>query len=214
MNKKIKFLTIPEHCPVCGGLTKLKTENSSTVLVCTNPNCKGKLLGKFSHFVSQNAMNIEGLSEATLEKFINLGWIESFIDIYYLEDYKDQICKLEGFGNNGDKKYDSDFVKEGRTNNLRAVFSGHAHNADWTVDYDGVILGLGVKTGPELYYKHIDVNSEKKEMKDGLASVGINENFDLLGASLVTITDNDNFELEHVYYNERGENDFVRWVKW
>ena len=128
--------------------------------------------------------------------------------------YKNKFFKLEGFGNNGDKKYDSDFVKEGRTNNLRAVFSGHAHNADWTVDYDGVILGLGVKTGPELYYKHIDVNSEKKEMKDGLASVGINENFDLLGASLVTITDNDNFELEHVYYNERGENDFVRWVKW
>ena len=73
---------------------------------------------------------------------------------------------------------------------------------------------LGVKTGPELYYKHIDVNSDNKQMKEGLASVGINENFDLLGASLVTIKDSDNFDIEHVYYNERGEEDFVRWVKW
>ena len=128
--------------------------------------------------------------------------------------YKNKFFKLEGFGDNGNEEYASNFVKEGRNNNLRAVFSGHAHNVDWTVDYDGVILGLGVKTGPELYYKHIDVNSDKKEMKEGLASVGINENFDLLGASLVTIKDGDNFDLEHVYYNERGEEDFVRWVKW
>ena len=129
-------------------------------------------------------------------------------------DYKNKFFKLEGFGDNGEEEYASSFVKVGRENNLRAVFSGHAHNADWTVDYDGVILGLGVKTGTELYYKHIDVNSTKKEMKMGLESVGINENFDLVGASLVTIKDGENFDIEHVYYNERGVNDFVRWVKW
>ena len=129
-------------------------------------------------------------------------------------DYKNKFFKLEGFGDNGEEEYASSFVKVGRENNLRAVFSGHAHNVDWTVDYDGVILGLGVKTGTELYYKHIDVNSTKKEMKMGLESVGINENFDLVGASLVTIKDGENFDIEHVYYNERGVNDFVRWVKW
>lgn len=129
-------------------------------------------------------------------------------------DYKNKFFKLEGFGDNGEEEYASSFVKVGRENNLRAVFSGHAHNADWTVDYDGVILGLGVKTGTELYYKHIDVNSTKKEMKMGLESVGINENFDLVGASLVTIKDGEKFDIEHVYYNERGVNDFVRWVKW
>ena len=129
-------------------------------------------------------------------------------------DYKNKFFKLEGFGDNGEEEYASSFVKVGRENNLRAVFSGHAHNVDWTVDYDGVILGLGVKTGTELYYKHIDVNSTKKEMQMGLESVGINENFDLVGASLVTIKDGKNFDIEHVYYNERGVNDFVRWVKW
>ena len=129
-------------------------------------------------------------------------------------NYKNKFFKLEGFGDNGEEEYASSFVKVGRENNLRAVFSGHAHNVDWTVDYEGVILGLGVKTGPELYYKHIDVNSTKKEMQQGLESVGINENFDLLGASLVTIKDGQNFDIEHVYYNERGVEDFVRWVKW
>ena len=92
---------------------------------------------------------------------------------------------------------------------------GHAHNNDWTVEYMGMTIGLGVKTGPELYYAHIDVNSEDKAMKSGLSSVGIDENFDLIGASLVTLTDEvGSFDLEHLYLNERASGDFVRWVKW
>ena len=91
---------------------------------------------------------------------------------------------------------------------------GHAHNVDWTVEYKGVVLGLGVKTGTELYFAHIDTASEDKAMKDGLASVGIDENFDLIGASLVTLKDGDMFDLEHLYLNERTGGDFVRWVKW
>ena len=97
MNDKI-YLTIPEHCPVCGGETKSVKENSSVVLVCTNDNCKGKLLGKLTHFVSKNAMNIDGLSEATLEKFIELGWLTRFEDIYHLDVERDQMIKLDGFG--------------------------------------------------------------------------------------------------------------------
>lgn len=90
---------IPTECPVCKGKTEIKKDNESKVLVCTNPNCKGKLLGKLTHFVSKNAMNIDGLSEATLEKFINLGWVESFTEIYELKDrFGYDIAKLEGFG--------------------------------------------------------------------------------------------------------------------
>ena len=125
-----------------------------------------------------------------------------------------KFFKLEGFGDNGNPKYESDFIKVGRANNLKAAFMGHAHNVDWTVDYDGVVLGLGVKTGPELYFAHIDVNDQTPEVQEGLSSVGINENFDLIGASLVTITDDNNFDLEHLYFNERTSSDFVRWVKW
>ena len=89
---------IPKVCPVCGAITIIEQLNESKVLYCTNPNCSAKLLKKFSHFVSRDAMNIEGLSEQTLEKFINQGWLKTFDDIYNLDKYKSQIIKLEGFG--------------------------------------------------------------------------------------------------------------------
>ncbi len=97
MNDKI-YLTIPSTCPICGGNTEIKQDNDSKVLVCTNDNCKGKLLGKLTHFVSKNVINIDGLSEATLEKFIELGWLTSFEDIFTLKDYVSEMVKLEGFG--------------------------------------------------------------------------------------------------------------------
>ena len=127
---------------------------------------------------------------------------------------KNKFFKLEGFADNGNEEYASKFISEGRKHNLKAAFMGHAHNVDWTVDYDGVVLGLGVKTGSELYFAHIDVNDTDSAMKEGLESVGLNENFDLIGASLVTIKNGLAFDLEHLYFNERANEDFVRWVKW
>ena len=67
-------------------------------MICTNPDCKGKLLGKLTHAVSKNALDLDGLSEATIQKFINLGWLNSIKDIYHLSDYKTKISVLEGFG--------------------------------------------------------------------------------------------------------------------
>ena len=98
------YITYPSYCPVCGGLTKLETENSSAVLICTNDNCKGKLLGKLTHFVSKNAVNIDGLSEATIEKFIELGWLTCFEDIYKLKSYASEMMNLDGFGEKSVKK--------------------------------------------------------------------------------------------------------------
>ena len=98
------YITYPNYCPICGGLTKLETENNSTVLVCTNDNCKGKLLGKLTHFVSKNAVNIDGLSESTLEKFIELGWLTCFEDIYKLKSYASEMMNLDGFGEKSVKK--------------------------------------------------------------------------------------------------------------
>lgn len=89
---------IPDICPVCGGATVIQKENASEVLMCENPNCPGKLLGKLNHFVSRKCMDIGGLSEATLEKFISLGYINDFKSIYHLSDHYDQLIKLEGFG--------------------------------------------------------------------------------------------------------------------
>ena len=129
--------------------------------------------------------------------------------------YKHKFFKLEGFADNGNEKYASDFIEVAKDHGLKAAFMGHAHNVDWTVEYKGVTIGLGVKTGPELYYAHIKTTDEDPATQEGLASVGIDENFDLIGASLVTLKDETGvFDLEHLYYNERGSGDFVRWVKW
>lgn len=78
-------IEIPKYCPVCGGSTEVVKENESEVLMCTNPNCSGKLLGRLKFFVSKPAMNIDGLSEATLEFLIDKGWIKSFRDLYKLK---------------------------------------------------------------------------------------------------------------------------------
>jgi DNA ligase (NAD+) len=91
-------LFIPLRCPICGGNTEVKQENNSQVLICANDNCNGKLLGKLVHFVSKNAMNIDGLSEARLEKFINKGWLNSFKDVMNIKDYYYLIAVLDGFG--------------------------------------------------------------------------------------------------------------------
>ena len=85
--KETVYLIIPSTCPICGGNTEIKQDNDSKVLICTNDNCKGKLLGKLTHFVSKNAMNIDRMSEATIEKFIELSWLSSFEDIYNLKNY-------------------------------------------------------------------------------------------------------------------------------
>ena len=91
-------IVLPSTCPVCGGATAIVKENESEVLVCTNPNCSGRLLGRLKFFVSKPAMNIDGLSEATLEFLINKGWISSFKDIYHLASHKDEWQRYDGFG--------------------------------------------------------------------------------------------------------------------
>lgn len=89
---------LPEKCPCCSGEVEIHNENGSKTLHCCNDNCQAKLLSKLVHFVSKNAINIDGLSEATLEKFINFGWLNKFDDIYYLKERADSISILDGFG--------------------------------------------------------------------------------------------------------------------
>lgn len=94
-------LTFPDECPICGSLTKVVKDNDTKVIMCTNEDCKGKLLGKLSHFVSKNAINIDGLSEATLEFMINELGVKSFRDLYYIPFYKEVYTKwisTPGFG--------------------------------------------------------------------------------------------------------------------
>ena len=105
LNKtKSNNVEIPKVCPVCGGTTKIEQINDVKSLYCTNPACQAKHIKSFAHFVSRNAMNIDGLSEATIEKFISHGYLKSFTDLYHLDRYKDGIVSLDGFG---EKSYDN-----------------------------------------------------------------------------------------------------------
>ena len=97
-------IIIPEECPVCSGETDIRRVNDVKSLYCTNPDCQAKRIKSFSLFVSRDALNIEGLSEATLEKFIGAGYIREFADIFHLEQYEESITQMEGFGR---KSYDN-----------------------------------------------------------------------------------------------------------
>lgn len=89
---------LPDKCPCCGGNVEIHNKNGSKTLHCTNLDCKAKLLGKLVHFVSKNSINIDGLSEQTLQKFIDLGWLNTFRDIYYLSKHKNEMYERDGFG--------------------------------------------------------------------------------------------------------------------
>ena len=113
-------MPIPEHCPACGGRTEIRRLNEVETLYCTNDRCSAKRIKAFSLFVSRDAMNIEGLSEATLEKLIARGFIHSFADIYHLDRYRAEIVEMEGFG---EKSYANlmDSIEKSRTTLLSRV---------------------------------------------------------------------------------------------
>ena len=108
---------IPDRCPICGSKTMISKSNNTEVLECTNIDCIGKLLGKLTHAVSKNALNIDGLSESTIEKFIKLGWLKSIKDIYHLKDKTDNISSLEGFGKRSTEKL-LESIEESRNTTL------------------------------------------------------------------------------------------------
>lgn len=91
-------LEIPRVCPVCGGPTEIRQVNEVQSLYCTNEKCAAKRIKAFTLFVSRDAMNIDGLSEATLEKFVDMGFIQEYADLYHLDRYRDAIVEMEGFG--------------------------------------------------------------------------------------------------------------------
>jgi len=91
-------IQIPQKCPVCGGAAEVRRNNDVKYLYCTNSECTAKHIKRFSLFVSRDAMNIEGLSEATIEKFIADGLVKEFADLYHLEEHRQRIVGMEGFG--------------------------------------------------------------------------------------------------------------------
>ena len=108
---------VPECCPACGGETEIRQVSDTKTLYCTNPDCGAKHIKAFSLFVSRDALNIDGLSEATLEKFITRGFIRHFSDIFHLERYGEEIRSMEGFGEKSYKNL-QDSIEKARTTTL------------------------------------------------------------------------------------------------
>ncbi|HBA47828.1 MAG TPA: hypothetical protein DCZ91_08525 [Lachnospiraceae bacterium] len=118
-----KLVEIPKFCPVCGGKTEIRQVNDVQSLYCTNEKCAAKQIKSFTLFVSRDAMNIDGLSEATLEKFVDMGFIHEFADLFHLDRYQEQIVEMEGFG---EKSYKNliESVNRARNTTLPRVIYG------------------------------------------------------------------------------------------
>ncbi len=114
---------IPRECPACGGQTEIRQVSDAKSLYCTNPECGAKHLKSFALFVSRDALNMDGLSEATLEKFIAKGFIHTYSDIFHLDQYEDEIKQMEGFG---EKSYDKlqRSIEKARTTTLPRLIYG------------------------------------------------------------------------------------------
>lgn len=100
VDEKVGQLIVPTHCPVCGYPTQITTSEASgtQTLHCTNPDCPAKQLKKFVRLVSKSGLNIDGISEQTIAKFINLGWVKEFADIYKIGDHREELRQMDGFG--------------------------------------------------------------------------------------------------------------------
>lgn len=138
---------IPCVCPVCGGATRINRINEVQSLYCTNEACAAKKIKAFTLFVSRDAMNMDGLSEATLEKFIERGFIREFTDIYHLDRYKDEIVAMEGFG---EKSYTNltDSINESRKTTLHRLI------------YALGIANIGVATA-KIICRHFEDNMDR-----------------------------------------------------
>ncbi|MGN0399936.1 MAG: NAD-dependent DNA ligase LigA [Blautia sp.] len=140
-------MDIPDKCPVCQGEAKIQKTNDVEVLCCMNPCCQAKKIKSFTLFVSRDAMNIDGLSEATLEKFIMKGFIKDFGDIYEIEKFRDQIVTMEGFG---EKSYE----------NLRASIEKSSHTTLPRLLYGLGIANVGVANA-KVICREFDYDLEK-----------------------------------------------------
>jgi len=150
---------IPEHCPVCGGATEIRSVNDVKSLYCTNPDCQAKKIKGFALFVSRDALNIDGLSEMTLEKFIAAGFIHEFSDMFHLDRHKDSIVEMEGFG---EKSYE----------NLVSAAKNASHTTLPRLIYGLGIAGIGLANA-KMISRHFryDLDAMRKADSEDLCSI-------------------------------------------
>ena len=188
---------VPEKCPVCGSATRLDSENGVETLVCPNPGCQAKQIKSFTLFVSRDAMNIEGLSEMSLEKLIARGLIREPADLFRVEIFRDEFVNMEGFGEKSFENLKNSVEKAKDTTPERLLYSlgipgigkanarliaRHCHNK-WnsiqTLDFDELVSIEGIgDVMAESFIRYFDDEKNKKNIADILAEVRLDESED------------------------------------
>lgn len=158
------LVPIPAECPTCGGATEIRQIADAKALYCTNPECQAKKIKSFTLFVSRDAMNMDGLSEATLEKFIAKGFIHEFADLFKLERFADEIKEMEGFGDKSCKNLLASVEKSRQTTLPRLIYALGIQN-------------IGVANAKMLAKQyHYDIEELKNASEEELSSIdGIGE---------------------------------------
>lgn len=162
---------IPETCPACKGPTRIQMVNDVETLYCTNPECPAKAIKTFTLFVSRDAMNIDGLSQATLEKFIGHGFLQDFGDIFELDRYREQIIGMDGFG---EKSYE----------NLWQSIQNARHTVLWRVIYGLGILNIGLANA-KMICREFDYDLDRIRHATVEELTGIDGIGEVIGQSLV-----------------------------
>ena len=196
-------LPIPEHCPACHEETKIVQDKEAKMLYCENPHCPAKRIKQFALFVSRDALNIEGLSEMTLEKFIGKGFIQEFPDLFSLKEHKEEIIAMEGFGQ---KSYDKliENAEKARETSLARLLYGLG------------IGGIGASNArvlSEAFHENAEELS-RAELSEVVSIKGIGP---ILGESIVRyFKDEENLRLFrkllsilHLHKEEKAENAFL-----
>lgn len=163
-------LQIPAECPRCGAETQVVQSHEAKVLVCSNPSCPAKIHRTFVHFTSRGAMNIEGLSEATLDRFIEAGFLKEFPDLYRLKEHREAICQMEGFG-------------EKSADKLLAAIENSRHTESYRLLAALGIPGVG-SAGAKLLSAHFD-SDIRRIMDAGEEEIAAISGFGEIGAHKV-----------------------------
>ena len=186
---------IPKICPVCGGKTEIRSLNDVKSLYCTNPDCQAKKIKSFDLFVSRDALNIDGLSEMTLEKFIAAGFIHEFDDIFHLDRHRDAIVTMEGFG---EKSYE----------NLIEAAKTASHTTLPRLIFGLGIAGIGLANA-KVICRHFDFDLDAMRKADAEELCAIDGIGGVLADAWVTYFKNDrnNETLDHLLADLTFENE-------
>lgn len=198
---------VPARCPVCGSVTRLDNENGVETLICPNSDCQAKQIKSFTLFVSRDAMNIEGLSEMSLEKLIGRGFIKEFADLFKVDNFREEFIKMEGFGEKSFDNLKKSVEKARNTTPERLLYSlgipgigkanarliaKHCHNKwkdiqELTFDELVSIDGIG-EVMAESFRRYFDNEKNQKNISDLLSQVWLDESEEISYSTLDDIT--------------------------